>query len=225
MNTKSILLLGALGAVGLTTAVAQTNVYSQNAVGYVNKTIPPGYSLIAAPLNGTNNLIATVLAGVPSGTQTYFYNPSTGFDIYEYDGTQWQDVVTLSAANPNVPVGVGFYIKNVGVASFNLTFVGDVPQGSLTNTVPGGYSIRSSMVPQSGGITTVLGYPAAAGNQVLKYNNPGNTFTVAEYDGSGWQDVVTLGSVPEPTLVPGEAAFILNNGATKPWIRSFSVNN
>jgi hypothetical protein len=224
MNTKSILLLGALGAVGLTTAVAQTNVYSQNAVGYVNKTIPVGYSLIAAPLNGTNNLIATVLAGVPSGTQAYFYAGVSGFTIYEYDGVIWQDAITLTPANPNVPVGLGFYIKNNGVASFNLTFVGDVPQGSLTNAIPAGFSIRSSMVPQSGGISSVLGFPAAAGNQVLKYNNGVNTFTVAEYDGAVWQDVVTLSTVPEPTLTPGEAAFVLNTGVAKNWIRSFSVN-
>ena len=225
MNTKTLLLLGALGAAGMTSAVAQTNVYSVNAVGYVNRTIPVGFSLISAPLNGTNNLIATVLAGVPSGTQTYFYNSVTGFNIYEYDGVQWQDALTLTPANPNVPVGIGFYIKNNGGAPFNLTFVGDVPQGSLTNAVPAGYSIRSSMVPQAGGITSVLGYPAAAGNQVLKYKNVGNSFDVAEFDGTVWNDVVTLSPVAEPTLSPAESAFILNTGAAKSWIRSFSVNN
>ena len=71
MNTKTLLLLGALGAAGMTSAVAQTNVYSVNAVGYINLTLPTGFSLIANQLNSTNNTIGSLLTGLPNFSNFY----------------------------------------------------------------------------------------------------------------------------------------------------------
>src|SRR5437763_15367210 len=60
MRTKTLLLTAAVLAAGLGASVAQT-VFSVNAVGYVNVTIKPGYNLICNPLNGSNNVISTVM--------------------------------------------------------------------------------------------------------------------------------------------------------------------
>ena len=50
MRTKTLLLTAALSAAGIATSMAQ--VYSANAVGYVNKLIPTGFSMIANPVFG-----------------------------------------------------------------------------------------------------------------------------------------------------------------------------
>ena len=67
MRTKTLLLSAAVLAAGLAASTAQS-VFSVNAVGYVNKTLAPGYNLIANPLNGTNNLLSTIIPTAPDGS-------------------------------------------------------------------------------------------------------------------------------------------------------------
>ena len=128
MNTKTLLLLGALGAAGMTSAVAQTNVYSVNAVGYINLTLPTGFSLIANQLNSTNNTIGSLLTGLPNFSNFYKFVPGTGFDIATLVFGAWD--------KPNLTLnpGEGGFV-NLGSPGA-LTFVGEVPQGSLTNAAP-----------------------------------------------------------------------------------------
>ena len=47
MRTKTLLLTAALAAAGVVSSMAQ--VYSVNSVGYVNLTLPNGFSMIANP--------------------------------------------------------------------------------------------------------------------------------------------------------------------------------
>jgi hypothetical protein len=81
MRTKALLLAAAFAAAGVATSVAQ--VYSVNAVGYVNVTLPPGFSLVSNPLNaGTGNntvskLFSNIQGGVPGGTRVFIYDSAT----------------------------------------------------------------------------------------------------------------------------------------------------
>ena len=76
MRTKTLLLSAAVGAAGLVAASAQT-VYSVNSVGYINLSVPAGFSMIANQLdNGTGNTVADVLT-VPDGTVVFKYDPQT----------------------------------------------------------------------------------------------------------------------------------------------------
>lgn len=213
MNTKTLLLLGALGAAGMTSAVAQTNVYSVNAVGYVNVPLPTGFSLIANQLNSTNNTIGSLLAGLPNFSNFYKFTPGSGFDIATLVFGAWdKPAITL---NP----GEGGFV-NVGSAS-SVTFVGDVPQGNLTNTALAGFSIRSSMVPQAGRIDT-LGLASALSNFDNLYKWNGNGYDIYTLTFGSW----SLNGSPSgvPTVAVGEAFFLnLNNPIS--WVRSFSVNN
>jgi len=59
MRTKTLLLSGVVAA--LTSASLMAQVYSLNAVGYINVTIPPGFSIVANQLNTTNNNISPLL--------------------------------------------------------------------------------------------------------------------------------------------------------------------
>src|SRR2546423_31817 len=79
MRTKTLLLTAVLGAAGIATSLAQS-VYSINAVGYVNLTVPIGYSMIANPLNAPTNTLSNLIASPPNGAQFLRWNGS-GFDV------------------------------------------------------------------------------------------------------------------------------------------------
>merc|ERR1712072_1338549 len=116
MRTKTLLLTAFVGALGFTAAQAQ--VYSVNAVGYVNKSIPAGFSIVANPLNNGENKVADVFGANPGSLTVYRFGDA-GFSINSYGAD------TISP-------GEGFFVLNSGDAS-NVTFVGEVPQGDLSN--------------------------------------------------------------------------------------------
>src|SRR4051794_21316872 len=74
MRTKTLLLTAALSAAGALTSMAQ--VYSVNIVGYINLTVPKGFSMIANQLNASkngvqDNTLPSVLPVVPDNTTIY----------------------------------------------------------------------------------------------------------------------------------------------------------
>ncbi len=206
MRTKTLLLSAAVGAVGLLAADAQ--VYSVNSVGYVNKNIPTGFSLIANPLVGANNTVPTLFPSVPDGTIVYKFDAGTqGFIANNYF-FGWSDpAMTL------VP-GEGAFIYNPG-AGFTATFVGEVSQGNLSTPVAAGFSILSSKVPQQGALDTALGYPVADGDIVYRYDNALAQYVAYNYF-FGWNQI--------PVIDVAESFFAFNSGASKSWTRTFSVN-
>ena len=230
MRTKTILLSAAVLAAGLSASVAQS-VFSVNAVGYVNLPIQRGYNLIANPLNGTNNSINTVIPTAPDDTLAFEWNnasQSFGGGATFVTGSGWLD----SQFNPSPIIlnpGEGFFIQNVSAAAFTLTFVGEVPQGTLVNNLLPNYGFYSSIVPQSAGLSTI-GFPAIPDAEYTEWNVAGQrygaTFTfIGIQPGfpTGWVDS-GFNSV-DPTPVVG-LGFLLRNpsGAAVAWNRTFSVN-
>ena len=213
MRTKALLLTTALGLVGVAGVSAQS-VYSVNAVGYVNLALGSGYSLIANPLNGTNNLLSTVLPAPPDGTFILKWNPATqGFtDPANYlEGVGWLPDDTITP-------GQGIFINLPSPAT--LTFVGDVPQGSLTNAISANYSLISSIVPQSIALDSPsVNFPVQDGDFVLFWNPATQSFfdPVNYLDGVGW-----LPSAPTPAV--GQGFFYNTTAGARSWTRSFSVN-
>jgi hypothetical protein len=218
MRTKTLLLSAAVGAAGLLAANAQ--VYSVNSVGYVNITVPTGFSMLANPLDTANNDLAAVLASVPDGTTVYYYDTTVGgFLSKTYDELDGNWLPT-SPAFPFAP-GNGVFIRNTTASPFTLTFVGEVKQGSLSTALPSGFSIVGSQVPQQGTLSA-LAFPAVDGATVYRYVNDGNgggayvSSTYDELDGN-WLPT-------EPTVNVGEAFWARMPSAAS-WARNFSVNN
>jgi hypothetical protein len=208
MRTNSLLLAAALVAGGAITSVAQT-VYSVNAVGYVNLTIPVGFSMIANPLNTTNNGIAGLFstATTPEDTTVYKWTGAS-FVSSTFSFGDWDNkALTL---NP----GEGAFIS--AVTAFTNTFVGEVMQGSLTNALPVGFSIRASIVPQAG-TATELGLTATMNEDetVYRYNNATSRYVSSTFSFGDWDNL--------PSFNVGEA-FWINKTAVASWVRNFSVN-
>jgi hypothetical protein len=216
MRTKTLLCLAALAA-GAATSMAQSNVYSLNVVGYINVTVPAnGFALIANQLNTTNNNISALIPNAPDGAQFYKYTTGTGYKTYTYDALipGWDSDTTLSP-------GEGGFFKNNTASPLTLTFVGEVMQGTTTNALPTGYSIRSSIVPQAGTLAD-LGFPGEDGDQVFTFVN-GSGYKTATFDAliPGWDTADPKG----PSIAVGESFFVkkATTSTTNAWIRNFTV--
>lgn len=198
MRTKALLACAAL-AVGLaTSAVAQSNVYSLNIVGYVNTPLVAGFNLIANPLdNGTNDL------------NSMFPNAGFGDTVYTWNGTGYSSSVFVGSwsPDPTLPPGIGFFYQ-AGAAETN-TFVGNVLTGNLTNHIAAGFSIVASQVPQADTLEN-LQFPANFGD------------TVYYWRGGGYVSSVYVGTFsPDNVLGVGEGIFV-NASAAGNWVRSFN---
>jgi hypothetical protein len=211
MRTKALLLTAAVMTAGLAASVAQS-VYSVNAVGYVNLNLPANFSLISNPLNGTNNNLSTILPVVPDGSQVLTWDAANqrfnDANLY-FGGFGWVPDGTL---NP----GQGAFLFVPSATT--VTFVGEVPQGNLTNNIPVNFGLLAHMVPQSIGLEAA-NLVSTDGDQVLFWDRANQRFEDAflYFGGFGW-----VPSDPVPDVAEG--FFYFNAGAARTWGRTFSVN-
>ncbi len=168
MRTKTLALSALLGMLGSASVMAQ-NVYSVNAVGYINVTIPPGFSIITDPLVGSpDNTLNTILPNNNSNPGTaqsslgnlvvYQLTPQGTFNedfAFSYS-PGWLNGGTI-AVNP----GTAIFVDNPGVngspVTLNVTFVGSVPSsasGLFTNVLNPGFNLVGSIIPVSGDLQT-----------------------------------------------------------------------
>jgi hypothetical protein len=208
MRTKTLILAAVLSAVGVATSSAQ--VFSQNAVGYVNKTFTNGYTLFANPLNNkaaNGNTLSNLFPSAPLFANFYKWNGS-GFDIATFTPGGW-DLPNLLLAP-----GEGAFFNTD--TTFTNTFVGDVEQGNLTNPIPTGFSTKASKVPQAGPVDTLGLTNLSTFDNLYKWNGSGYTiYTVLP--GGTWDPAT-------PSLGIAEGVF-LNASVATSWNRTFSVSN
>lgn len=216
MRTKTLLITAAIGAASAVALNAQ--VYSVNAVGYINLDVASGFNLLANQLDqgAGNNTVEAVLTGLPNLATVYKYSAATGYQVntfYTEGGeSEWDDAaMTLSP-------GEGFWLNNPA-DPLGITLVGEVPQGSLSNPLTEGFNLVSSQVPQAGMVSTDLGLPVA--NEDVVYTYVGGAYGIFTYyeeaGASEWDPA-------EPTVGVGQG-FWVKKGAAASWDRVFSVND
>ncbi len=177
MRTKTLLLAAALGAASLSSSLAQ--VYSVNAVGYVNQTFTKaGFYILTNPLNNGNNQVGTIISTTaPDNTVIYRFNSTSGFsDAITYvAGVGWFN--SQGPATDVMAPGEAFFIGlPTGVTyPVTLTFVGEVPQGNLTHpvtlTANGKLSLIGSQVPVSDGLSkAIMNFPAADNDTIYFFD-------------------------------------------------------
>jgi hypothetical protein len=213
MRTKTLLLTAAIGAVGIASSMAQA-VYSVNYVGYVNKSLVPGFNLIANPLNNGNNQIQTLFPTAPFGATIYTYNGS--FAQANYFGS-W-----VSGADTVLAPGEGFFFYNSEGTPFAVTFVGEGQEGpNLMNSIPVGLSMKASKIPQAGSLA-----PVGAGGGDLEFPTPNFGDTVYKFNTGtqGYDQYSYFGSwLPSnPSFDVGEAFWYSANGPLN-WERDYEV--
>ncbi len=193
---------------------------SRNPYGYIKHNVPPGFSMISNPLNTRDNTLNGLLSDVPADTQFLKWNESQQtYESYYFD--------TVDGWLPNATLlpGEGGFIFNATATPFTVTFIGEVLQGYLTKAIPAGVSIRGSLVPQAGGITSLLGFGTedglAHGDRIDRYNN--GLYDIYQYLSGNWYR-----TTPSPTVLlepqPAIAESVwFNVGGSRNWKRTFSV--
>jgi hypothetical protein len=233
MRTKTLALSALLGAIGTASAVAQTNVYSINAVGYINVVLQPGFNMIACQLTTTNSTIGALFNNKANtyGQSSFFkWNNSTSHYLTDYcnstsnysNGWESGGTITLN------PGEAGWFENTTGHAITN-TFVGTVPQGTNTVTIGSGFNQISSPVPFSGDLVTNMGLTNYHNNDsVFVWQNPAspsphyasyyvNTSTGSEGYMNQWD------SPGDPQVNVGQG-FWYEATASISWVQIFEIN-
>jgi hypothetical protein len=235
MRTKAFLLAACVGALGSVSSLAQTGVYSLNAVGYITLSLPPRFSMIADQLQTTNNTIGSLMNdanGYFDGVKIYAWNGSsyavdTGDSAFSPFANGWDNsgVITL---NP----GQAAWFWNPKQTNMNVVFQGNVPTGTLATTIngPGVFNMISSPVPVGGDVVTnsvmnLINYGDE--DAVYVYSNPGGyqKYTVDFAFGiAGYQDQWDPPGDPIVAIGQGFWYQTSQTTATFTWTEVFSVN-
>jgi len=222
MRTKTLLAAAAIVAAGIASSMAQSNVYSLNVVGYVNKSFQAGlYTLVSSPLKNGANTLKDLIPNPPDNTIVQRWSVAAqDLDVviptYVAGSGNW-------VPNPVILPGEGFFVVNGdGSGSFTNTFVGEVQQGSITNAIAGNsaYQAIGSPVPIGGNIATVLsGYVASDNDIIQTWNVPAQDLDVAiptYVAGSGtW--------IPDATIGVADGFFLVRADPGVNWVRNFTV--
>lgn len=240
MKLKAIFLAGLALTASAVSALAQGTVYSVNVVGFVNLTLPAGFSMISNPLNGPTNTVAALFgASLPNFSKVYKFDPASGnYLINTYVSTTgWTD------QNMTLAPGEGVFVRITGSTPVTVTFTGNVQIGSLLTQVGNGFSIISSQVPIQGQLDAAVpqghGLPLNRFEKVYVFNNSNsatsdpNTYDVYTVTGTNpttWSHTYTFGGVSNtdaaaPNIGPGQAFFARLNTSSDPnGLRQWAVN-
>ena len=224
-------------AVGVISSQAQTTVYSQNVVGYVNLALTPGGYELASPAldldgTGTNGTISTVVGtNVATGTTVLAWN-GTGYDTLTYESggrgqpVAWQLLGTGTDATYPLNAGEGFFISDPTDTSLTLT--GQVLNNSVTNNyvaAAGVYALVGAKIPYGGDIASNLNYVANSGDTILTWN--GSNFNTYVYESGGrgqpvaWQ---LLGTGQQDPVISVGQGFFLDPAVNNTWVETFTNN-
>jgi len=239
MRTKTLLLTAALTALSSAAVMAQTNVYSLNAVGYINVTVLPGFNMIACQLQTGTNTLGNL---IPDSTNAAGIGYIDKCVAYKFNGTSYTidnaNSATSSFANNWTSGGVmtmnpgeAIWFKNVFSTNLTFTFVGTVPQGTLTVTAagPNTFNMVSSQVPQAGDVVSNLGLTNFNNLDTFYVFNPTNqtytTYSVNFATGQSGYNQDFVGTVGDPMVNVGQGFWYkTGTGGAVTWSRTFSVN-
>jgi hypothetical protein len=239
MRTKTLILSGLLAA--LTGASALAQVYSLNAVGYINVDVPPGFSMIADQLYLTNQQTSQSIDAVfapqllNGGLTTP--DPYVNCILFPFSNGGFQAALivvqsvagapatwsgTVEAQTTSFNPGQACFIYNPN-ADFQMTFVGQVPQGTVTNHLVQGFNMVSSIIPQTGAIDTDLGVVPAQSDIAFIFSNGG--YQAADIVVSLISGAANWSLGKSPTNTVGTGFFYYSAGATpNDWVRTFNIN-
>jgi hypothetical protein len=218
MRTKTLLLTAVLGVAGAASTIAQAqSVYSANAVGYVNLSLPAGFSMISNPLNAATNDLQSLLTNVPNNTAIYTWSTT----LESYAPSTFRSTTGKWTSDEVLNPGAGAFINLASATT--ITFVGNVPQGSLTNIIAPGFSIQSIPIPVSLTITSstnaLLNLPKPNVNDVIYQWVNATGYAPHTFRSSG----IWTGTAYAPAV--GESFFYFSTATTPTtWAVNFSVN-
>ncbi len=217
MKTRTLLIIASLHVFGVTAGMPQAQ--QDEAVGFINLVLLPGYNLVANQLNGApDNLLTTIFTHLPAETQVLrFNNGVNNYELEIFTGNDWIKADgspgTLSA-NP----GAGAFVFNPDSEDVVLTLVGSVPEGpNLSISLPSGFSMISFVLPRAVSLSVENGFPQIPGSQVIFWDPITQNYEEPIFnEGTMW--IRADGTeIPAPTVAVGQGFFFFNPGPPARW--------
>jgi len=182
-----------------------------NVIGYVSTTLPPGFSMIASPLDSPTNTVGKVLKDWPEGTTLNKFDTQL-FRLVENSVkfSQW--------TNPSEKLlpGEGAIFFNPTLDYRSICFTGEVGTKDVSVSISAGFSIRSSPLPQPGSLVEDLEFPIAEGDVIHLFDREKQQYVLYPYENGKW----TAGT---PMLSVGEAFWVAKTEAGI-WTRNLSTS-
>jgi len=208
-----MILGAALLAAGVASSMAQSNVYSVNVVGYINLNLTNGLNMVANQLDfdgsGTNNTIQGVFSNTLPQSSVVYKFTAGNFASFLYGRGGWSGNASL---NPGEACFVSV------PSSVTVTTVGQVLQGTTTNSLSGALSMVSSTFPLSGAVDSTgnggLGYVPSSSDAVYLWDPVGQAYITYVHGRGGW-------APSDPVVSPGQGFFISSPNTS--WVNSFTV--
>jgi hypothetical protein len=190
--------------------VLADEVFSTNVIGYASILLPPGFSLIANPLDSPSNSLSALFAGWPDATTLNKFDTR----LFRLDANAVQMGKWTHPAETLSP-GEGAVFFNPTSDYKSHSFVGTVTLGNLSIPIPAGFSMRSSLVPQPGHLVDDLKFPIAEGDVIHLFDRDGQKYLVHPFEDGKWP-------AGPPILGVGEAFWVAK---TEPgnWTRTLSL--
>ena len=160
--------------------VMASAVYSQNVLGYISVTLPPGFSIIGNPLETESSLVSHLFAGWPDGTMLSKYDTRL-FCLGENEvkNGRW------SNSSERLEPGEGAIFFNPTQDYKLHSFVGNVLEGKQLLPIPPGFSIRSSLLPRPGSLDE-LHFPIAEGDVIHLFDRDRQKYVLHPYEQDRW---------------------------------------
>lgn len=172
--------------------------FSCNTVGYVDRIVAPGFSMLSNPLVGQSICIPNVFNGVPGGFAVYTWNETTQsyFTNIHLGNGVWSGPDCLTVRQPP---GFGCFVYNPLAPAHVQTFIGRVWQGYFEDSLPAAWAVRSAPIPDQGWISQHLGVPLVEGLMVYLFQN--GTWVIHDYSLGEWYP-------SEPWIAAGDAFWL-----------------
>jgi hypothetical protein len=178
---------------------SQSNVYSINVVGYINRTLFPGNNLIANQLIASpNNSINNVLLGVADGATFTKWDASANtflpLSVFSLSSQTWSINYDLNLGEGALLHSPSFTTNTFVGSVANYTNVVDLGPGGLpwSPNYADGLHLIASPSPIGGPVSAmfdkVTGRPAQAGESVSILDEASQTYITATFDGFSWDN-------------------------------------
>lgn len=182
--------------------------YSENVLGVMHPAVAPGYALIANPLWCEPDTVDALFPDVPPGTFLMKLGTGGAMPANVVGDAGW------STPDESLVPGEGAYFYNPSQSPLAVAWLGEVPEGRFSMAVPDGVSLVAAPFPGVGRLDADLGFPAAEGDQVYRYQ-PAQRYYAGHYFSAGLWD-------PTPVLSVGES-FLLLTSEPALWSGFFGV--
>jgi hypothetical protein len=183
---------------------------SANVVAYVSMTLPPGFTMLANPLDAPSNAVSELFKDWPDGTTLNKFDTR----FFRLDDNAVKHGKWVNSAEKLMP-GEGAILFNPTSDYRSINFVGELMQGNLSIPIPAGFSIRSSPIPKSGHLQDDLGFPISDGDVIHLFDRDRQKYVLHPYENGKWTE-------GPPVLGIGESFWVAK---TEPgnWTRSLFV--